>query len=372
MVAPSRTAEPDSAEVASRQDAREAGLVFVSDHRPGIKRLQRRGGFVYLRPDGKPVSNHQELARIKAVAVPPAWRDVWICTDPRGHLQATGRDARGRKQYRYHTRWSEARDANKFDRMVAFGKALPRIRRRCDRDLRRPGLPRERVLAAIIRLLDQSLIRVGNREYARDNKSFGLTTLRNRHVKVRGSEIRFQFRGKSGVQHSLSVSNARVARVVRRLQDLPGQELFQYVDDDGERRNIDSADVNEYLQEVSGQEFTAKDFRTWTATVLAAEALHEMQQFDGDAEAKRNVVNAIENVAARLGNTPAVCRKCYVHPKVTAAYIDGSLLATLKERADVEIRRLDQLNSAEAVVLVLLRRQLGRRSTGPSRAAAGK
>ena len=301
-----------------------------------------------------------DLARIKQLAVPPAWTDVWICTDPRGHLQATGRDARGRKQYRYHARWRDIRDANKFDRVVAFGRSLPRIRRRCGRDLRRTGLPRERVLAAIVRLLDESLIRVGNREYARDNKSFGLTTLRSRHVKVRGTEIRFRFRGKGGVEHSLGVSDARVARVVKRLQDLPGQDVFQYVDDDGERRNIDSADVNEYLQEVSGQDFTAKDFRTWTATVLAAQALHEMRQFDGDAEARQNVVKAIENVAARLGNTPAVCRKCYVHPAVTDAYLDGTLLSTIKQRADEEIARLDQLGSAEAAVLVLLRHRLGR------------
>ncbi len=301
-----------------------------------------------------------DLARIKQLAVPPAWTDVWICTDARGHLQATGRDARGRKQYRYHARWRDIRDASKFDRVVAFGRSLPRIRRRCGRDLRRTGLPRERVLAAIVRLLDESLIRVGNREYARDNKSFGLTTLRSRHVKVRGTEIRFRFRGKGGVEHSLGVSDARVARVVKRLQDLPGQDVFQYVDDDGERRNIDSADVNEYLQEVSGQDFTAKDFRTWTATVLAAQALHEMRQFDGDAEARQNVVKAIENVAARLGNTPAVCRKCYVHPAVTDAYLDGTLLSTIKQGADEEIARLDQLGSAEAVVLVLLRHRLGR------------
>jgi DNA topoisomerase-1 len=306
------------------------------------------------------VADGPDLARIKQLAVPPAWTDVWICTDPRGHLQATGRDARGRKQYRYHARWRDIRDASKFDRVVAFGRSLPRIRRRCGRDLRRTGLPRERVLAAIVRLLDESLIRVGNREYARDNKSFGLTTLRSRHVKVRGTEIRFRFRGKGGVEHSLGVSDARVARVVKRLQDLPGQDVFQYVDDDGERRNIDSADVNEYLQEVSGQDFTAKDFRTWTATVLAAQALHEMRQFDGDAEATQNVVKAIENVAARLGNTPAVCRKCYVHPAVTDAYLDGTLLSTIKQGADEEIARLDQLGSAEAAVLVLLRHRLGR------------
>ncbi len=340
---------------AGRQDAREAGLVFVNDGRPGLGRRKRGRGFVYVRPDGSHIRNQQVLARIKAVAVPPAWRDVWICAEPRGHLQATGRDARGRKQYRYHTRWREARSANNFDRMLAFGQALPRMRRRCSRDLQRAGLPRERVLAAIVRLLDKSLIRVGNREYARDNNSFGLTTLRNRHVKVLGSEIRFQFRGKSGVQHALSVNNARVASVVRRLQDLPGQDLFQYVDDSGNAVTIGSADVNDYLRQISGQEFTAKDFRTWTATVLAAEALREMALFEGEAEAQHNVVVAIEQVAARLGNTPAICRKCYVHPAVTGAYFDSSLLSTIAGHEGVPVRRVDQLSSAEVAVLALLR-----------------
>ena len=360
-MAPEATASLATSEDAGREDAQAAGLRFVSDHRPGISRKRAGGKFVYLRTDGSRMAEGPDLARIDKLAVPPAWTDVWICSDPRGHLQATGRDARGRKQYRYHQRWREVRDANKFDRMVAFGRALPRIRRRCSRDLRRPGLPRERVLAAIVRLLDESLIRVGNREYARDNRSFGLTTLRSRHVRVRGSEIRFKFRGKGGVEHALGVSDARVARLVRRLQELPGQELFQYVDEDGETGGIDSSDVNDYLREVSGQDFTAKDFRTWTATVLAAEALHEMRQFDGDVEAKRNVVVAIESVAARLGNTPAVCRECYVHPAVTDAYLDGSLLSTLTERADEEIAHLDRLGSAEAAVLVLLRHRLGRK-----------
>jgi DNA topoisomerase-1 len=351
----------EQADAANREDAESAGLRWVSDERPGIRRRRRGKGFLYARADGSPVPEGPELARIRRLAVPPAWSDVWICPDPRGHLQATGRDARGRKQYRYHDRWREARDANKFDRIVAFGRALPRIRRRCSRDLGRAGLPRERVLAAIVRLLDESLIRVGNREYARDNKSFGLTTLRSRHVKVRGAEIRFSFRGKSGVEHSLGVSDKRVARVVRRLQDLPGQDVFQYLDEEGRRRGIDSSDVNDYLREISGSDFTAKDFRTWTATVLAAEALREMQHFDGDVEAKKNVVAAIESVAARLGNTPAVCRRCYVHPAITDSYLDGTLLSTIQQRADEEIARIDRLGAAEAAVLVLLRHRLGRR-----------
>lgn len=342
---------------AGRQDAQEAGLLFVNDGRPGLARRKRGRGFVYVRPDGTLIRSRQDLARIKAIAVPPAWREVWISAEPRGHLQATGRDARGRKQYRYHARWREARSANNFDRMLALGQALARIRRRCSRDLQRPGLPRERVLAAIIRLLDKSLIRVGNREYARDNKSFGLTTLRNRHVTVRGSEIRFQFRGKSGVQHALSVTNPRVAGVVRHLQDLPGQELFQYVDDNGKPVSVGSADVNDYLRQISGEDFTAKDFRTWTATVLAAEALREMPLFEGDAEAKHNVVVAVEEVAARLGNTPAICRKCYVHPAVIDGYLDGTLLSTIAGREGVAIRRVDQLSSAEVGVLALLRRR---------------
>ncbi len=350
-----------SEDAANREDAESAGLRWVSDNRPGIRRRKRGGGFVYVRPDGSQVPDGPDRARIKRLAVPPAWTDVWICSDPRGHLQATGRDGRGRKQYRYHQRWREGRDGNKFDRMVAFGRALPRIRRCCSRDLARPGLPRERVLAAIVRLLDESLIRVGNREYARDNSSFGLTTLRSRHVRVRGAEIRFNFRGKGGVEHALGVNDRRVARVVRRLQDLPGQGVFKYVDDEGEPHSIDSSDVNDYLQQISGSDFTAKDFRTWTATVLAAEALKGMQQFDGDAEAKKNVVAAIESVAQRLGNTPAVCRRCYVHPAVTDSYLDGSLLSTIEQRADEEIARIDRLGAAEAAVLVLLRHRLGRR-----------
>ena len=359
MAAASRSVS-DAAE-AARLDAGAAGLRFVSDRQPGIRRRTRRGGFDYTGADGRRVRDRETVARIQALAIPPAWTDVWICTHPNGHLQATGRDARGRKQYRYHARWREARDANKFDRIVEFGRALPRIRRRCERDMRRPGLPREKVLATIVRLLEDTLIRVGNEEYVRENRSYGLTTLRNRHAEVRGAEVRFSFRGKSGVAHSVGVTNRRVARIVKRLQELPGQELFQYVDD-GERHSVDSSDVNEYLRAIAGADFTAKDFRTWIGTVIAVEALREMQRVDSDAHAKRNIVRAIESVASRLGNTVAVCRECYVHPAVTDAYLDGSLLATLEQRADTELRRLDRLSPAEAAVLVLLRKRLGRRT----------
>jgi DNA topoisomerase-1 len=351
---------PSDPTEAARHDASAAGLRFVTDRQPGIRRHRRRGGVAYTRPDGRAVKDRETIARVEALAIPPAWTDVWICAHPSGHLQATGRDARGRKQYRYHARWREARDANKFDRMVEFGRALPRIRRRCERDMRRPGLPREKVLATIVRLLEDSLIRVGNEEYLRQNRSYGLTTLRNRHVRVRGAEVRFTFRGKSGVTHSVGVSNRRVARIIKRLQELPGQELFQYVDDDGTARSVDSTEVNDYLRTIAGADFTAKDFRTWTGTVLAMEALREMERVDSDAHAKRNVVRAIENVASRLGNTVAVCRQCYIHPAVTEAYLDGSLLSTLEQRADSELRRLDRLSPSEAAVLVLLRRRLGR------------
>ena len=357
---PGRSVPNLSAKEQGRRHAAEAGLRFVSDRAPGIRRRKAGEGFTYLKPDGPRVREKPDLARINALVIPPAWTDVWICTNPLGHLQATGRDARGRKQYRYHDRWREVRDADKFDHMTAFGRALPRIRRRVARDMRGPGLPRERVLATIVRLLDQTLIRVGNEEYARDNKTFGLTTLRNRHVAVRGAGVRFHFKGKSGKVHVVGVQNRRVASVLRRLQDLPGQEVFQYVDQDGQPRGIDSDDVNQYLRAIAGEDFTAKDFRTWNGTVLAAEALQEMRQVGSDSEARGNVLRAIENVAARLGNTVAVCRKCYVHPAVPQAYLDGSLARMLKQRADAEVTRIDRLGSTEAAVLVLLRSRLGR------------
>ncbi len=283
---------------------------------------------------------------------------MWICPDPRGHLQATGRDARGRKQYRYHPKWREVRDENKYHRLIAFGLSLPTIRERVDRDLARPGLPREKVLAAVVRLLESTLIRVGNEEYARDNRSFGLTTLRDRHAEVNGGSIEFRFRGKGGRPHRVGVHDPRVARVVKRSQELPGQQLLQYVDDDGEVQDIDSDDVNEYLREITGQDFSAKDFRTWAGTVAAAWALQEFEQFDSEAQAKRNIVRAIERVAERLGNTPAVCRKCYVHPGILEAYTDGSMVRALRRRSAAMAEEPNGLDSEESAVLALLRRRL--------------
>jgi len=310
--------------------------------------------------DGAPIRDRAELERIKGLGIPPAWTHVWICPDPLGHIQATGRDAKGRKQYRYHPGWREIRDETKYSRMMAFGRALPRIRARTNQDLARRGLPREKVLATVVRLLEATLIRVGNEEYARSNESFGLTTMRDDHVDVQDSKIHFHFRGKSGVEHTVDVKDRRLAAVVRRSQDLPGQELFQYIDEDGERQTIDSGDVNEYLREITGEDFTAKDFRTWTGTVLAAQALQEFGEFDSEAHAKRNVVAAIESVASRLGNTRAISRKSYVHPAIIEGYMDGSMLQTLKERAEEELEDLKDLPPEEAAVLVLLRQRLAR------------
>ena len=301
----------------------EAGLVYVSGEEPGIRRVRRGRGFAYLDPEGKPVRDRSTLDRIRALVIPPAWEHVWITTRQRGHLQATGRDSRGRKQHLYHPRWRLHRDADKFDRMVEFAKALPAIRRRVAYDLRREGLPREKVVATIVRLLETTYARIGNEEYARQNRSFGLTTLRNRHVDVTGSTVRFLFPGKSGVEVSVDVTDKRVARVIRRCEDLPGQHLFQYIDPEGERRQVTSDDVNDYLREVSGQAFTAKDFRTWAGTVLAASALREVAGFESETEAKRKVAAAIDQVARKLGHTRAVCRRAYVHPAVVAAYMAG-------------------------------------------------
>jgi DNA topoisomerase-1 len=335
--------------------AKEAGLRYVNDQRPGICRKTRGKNFVYFTPDGKPLRDHNELIRVKRLAVPPAYTDVWICPSPNGHLQATGRDARGRKQYRYHARWRTVRDENKYGRMIAFGEALPKIRARVKRDVKKPGLPREKVLATVIRLLETTLIRVGNEEYAKDNKSYGLTTMRNRHVEISGAKVSFEFRGKSGKRHEISLHDARLAKIVKKVRDLPGQELFQYVDEQGETKSVDSSDVNEYLREISGQDFTAKDFRTWAGTVLAALALREFEKFDSEAQAKKNVVQAVESVAQMLGNTPAVCRKCYVHPVVFDAYLDGSMLETIKQRAQQKVARsLHQLKPEEAAVMILL------------------
>jgi DNA topoisomerase-1 len=343
-----------------------AGLRYVTDEQPGLVRQNVGRGLRYLGPRGRVVRDAGMLARIKSLAIPPAWREVWICRDALGHVQATGRDARGRKQYRYHPRWRAIRDDTKYGRMLAFGQALPIIRARAEEDLARPGLPRRKVLAAVIGLLEATLIRVGNEEYARDNGSFGLTTFRARHASVSGGTVRFRFRGKSGKPHEIGVQDRRLSRIVKRCQELPGQELFQYVDDHGRRRAVTSSDVNDYLREVTGQEFTAKDFRTWAGTVLAAWALREFQAIRTKAEAKRNLVRAVERVAGRLGNTVAICRKCYVHPVVFEAYLDGSLAATLQQRLEHEVRAgEDHLQPEEMAVLALLHRCLDRES-GPA------
>ena len=343
------------------QSARAAGLHYVTDTTPGIRRKRAGKGFSYIGLDGRPLRDPRELARIKALGIPPAYTDVWICPDPLGHLQATGRDAKGRKQYRYHPRWREVRDETKYERMLAFGQALPRIRERTDRDLARPGLPREKVLATIVKLLEKTLIRVGNEEYAQKNHSFGLTTMRDDHVAIEDSRLRFTFRSKSGKEWQIGIKDRRLARIVRRSKEIPGYELFQYLDDDGEHRAIDSGDVNEYLREITGQDFTAKDFRTWAGTVLAAQALREFEAFDSETQAKRNVVRAIEAVSERLGNTKAVCRKCYVHPAVLDAYLDGSMLETMRQLAGQELTEsLGDLRPEEAAMMALLQNRLTR------------
>ena len=339
---------PPPLTVPAPQAARAAGLRYVASTAAGLSREPASKGFRYRAPEGKLVKDAETLARIAALAIPPAWTDVWICPHPLGHLQATGRDARGRKQYRYHARWRTSRDEVKYERMIRFGQALPAIRERVEADLARPGLPREKVLATIVHLLQATMMRIGNEEYARTNKSYGLTTLRVRHVRIDGSEVRFQFRGKSGVQHDVSVADRRMARIIARMRELPGQDLFQYVDDDGVQHAIGSADVNDYLREISGEDYTAKDFRTWSGTVLAALALAECVPCTCVTEGKKNVVRAIELVAGRLGNTPAICRKCYVHPVVIDAYLDGSIGTALKPSP------LHGLTPEETAVIALL------------------
>jgi DNA topoisomerase-1 len=341
-----------------------ASLRYVSDTRPGIARKGAGKGFSYIGPDGKPVRDPEELRRIKSLGIPPAWTEVWICPSPHGHIQATGHDEKGRKQYRYHPRWREVRDETKYGRLIAFGQALPKIREHVEHDLALPGLSREKVLATVVRLLETTLIRVGNEEYARKNHSFGLTTLRNRHVDVSGAQLRFNLRGKSDKHHSISNKDRRLARIVNRCQALPGQELFQYLDDQGQRQTVDSADVNQYLREITGQDFTAKDFRTWAGTVLAEIALRELEAFDTKAQAKKNIVRAIERVSERLGNTPTICRKCYVHPAVIDPYLDGAMLQTLNQRTEQELTSsLHGLQPEEAAVMALLQQRLAREAS---------
>ncbi|HYG34835.1 MAG TPA: DNA topoisomerase IB [Clostridia bacterium] len=341
------------------ESAHVVGLRYVTDEMPGITREKSGQGFRYRYATGDFVQDEEVLNRIKSLAIPPAWTEVWICPDPYGHLQATGRDDRGRKQSRYHPRWREIRDETKYARMIAFGKALPRIRKRVEQDLALPGLQRNKVLATVVRLLEVSLIRVGNEEYAQENKSFGLTTMRDQHVNVRGSTVRFHFRGKSGKWHDVDIRDRHLAKIVRSCQDLPGQELFQYINDEGQRQTVSSEDVNQYLREINGEDFTAKDFRTWAGTVLAAMALREFQQFDSQAQAKKNIVQAIESVSERLGNTKTVCRKCYIHPEVINAYMEGSLVENLKRQAEKQLAEsLKELPPEEAAVLALLQQRL--------------
>ena len=345
----------NSTEDDPREAAREAGLRYISDAVPGIRRRKSGRGFAYFGPDDRAIRDTATLRRIKRLAVPPAWTDVWICPTPNGHLQATGRDARGRKQYRYHDRWREVRDEEKYGRLLHFGRALPRIRARVRRDLEKPGTPREKVLAAVVRLLDRTLIRVGNEEYARENNSYGATTLQEHHVDVDGSLLKIRFRGKAGRQHRIGLRDRRLARLVKQLQELPGQELFQYVDDDGEVRPVTSEDVNEYLRETTGQGFTAKDFRTWAGTVLGLHALARLDQPESQRQAKRELSEAIRWVAALLGNTPAVCRKCYVHSAVIQAYLDGKLEAAPERELEAMLSDVEEgLRPEERAVLRFL------------------
>lgn len=344
-------APPDSVE-----SAKAAGLRYTTDGRPGIRRLRTRHGFTYRTADGRALRDPREIDRIRRLAVPPAWTDVWICPDSRGHLQATGRDVRRRKQYRYHAQWREMRDETKYERLITFALALPMIRRRAADHLGRPGLPREKVLATVVMLLEKTLIRVGNDEYARVNRSYGLTTLRDGHVQINGSRVRFSFRGKSGVEHEVDLHDRRLARIVKQCRDLPGYELFQYVDDEGGRQTVVSEEVNAYLKAITGQDITSKDFRTWAGTVLAAQCLCDCGPCSCEAEAKRNILRVVEAVAARLGNTKAVCRKCYIHPAVFEAYAEGSWSLPLNGHR--KSRSAHRLSAAEAAVLAILQRRL--------------
>lgn len=339
-----------------------AGLRHADDTRPGFTRKKLKNGFAYFDLNGKRIDSEEEIARINALAIPPAYCDVWICPDPRGHIQATGRDARGRKQYRYHPQWRETRDADKFGRMAAFGRALPSIRARVARDLARDGMPREKVIAAIVQLLDSTLIRVGSVEYARDNQSYGLTTLRKKHVRIEAGKIRFRFAGKSGIEHDVTIDNPRVMRIVRHCAELPGHDLFQYIDDDGTRRTVESADINDYLRDASHADFTAKDYRTWAGSVYAMAALRQLVS-ESAAEARRHIVATVKDVAALLRNTPAVCRRCYIHPEVFAAFEAGELQALLPQRAKRHLK-VDEAAFATLLAQVEKRARLARRPAG--------
>ena len=360
-----------------RDAADSVGLRYVTDDRPGISRRKSGTGFTYRKPDGTKLADKDVLKRIRSLVIPPAWTDVWICARADGHIQATGRDAKGRKQYRYHPRFREIRESTKYDHVIAFAHVLPIIRAKVRADMALRGLPRAKVLATVVHLLETTLIRVGNDDYAKENKSYGLTTLQNRHVEVEGSEVRFRFTGKSGKQWSLKVKDRRVAKIIKACQELPGQELLQYIDEDGTYQDVTSNDVNAYLKEITAEEITAKDFRTWAGTLLAALALKEVETFDSAAQAKRNLRAAIERVSARLGNTPTICRKCYIHPEVMNSYLDGSLVAAIQAEVETTLRDdLAGLEPEEAAVLAMLQARLKqqqkprRRTRTPSKAQA--
>ena len=352
----------------SVEAAKSSGLRYVTDDVPGFRRRRSGPTFRYFDQNDRPIKDKEEIARIKALAIPPAWTDVWISPYGNSHLQATGRDARGRKQHRYHKRWRETRDQTKYDRMILVGQKLPALRAKVAQDLALPGLPREKIIATVVKLLETTFIRVGNEEYVRQNRSFGLTTLRNNHVKVRGDKIHFRFRGKSGVGHELELENPRLARIVKRCQELPGQQLFGYVDENAEAQTIESSDVNEYLREATGEDFTAKDFRTWAGTVLAARAFGAADGFTSKAQAKRNVAQVIDEVAKRLGNTRSVCRKCYIHPAIVSAYIDGAPTVTNGHRTRRRVAAASVgLSAEERAVVRLLQRQI--KAAGNGKAA---
>jgi DNA topoisomerase-1 len=354
-----QTPTPGNIETCAATDpgliAKSVGLRYITDTAPGLTRKRAGKHFSYVGLDGKLIRDSKELERIKKIGIPPAWTNVWICPTDRGHILATGRDAKGRKQYRYHPRWREVRDETKYDKLIIFGKALPRIRECIAQDLVRSGLSYEKVIATIIRLLDTSLIRVGNEEYVRENGSFGLTTMRNQHVEVGEAKIHFHFKGKSGKEHSIDVSDRQLAKIVKRCQALPGQELFQCVDENKELRPVESNDVNDYLRRVGGQEFTAKDFRTWGGSVTAMIALEQLGAFESETQGKKNVTEAIKSTAVRLGNTPTICRKCYVHPGIIDAYLDGSLLNFFKRyHGFTKKRNTNGLSPDETKVLAFL------------------
>ena len=336
-----------------------SSLHYVYDTQPGYSRVRRGKSFSFLNQKGKPIKSQSTIKRLQSLAVPPAYHDTWYCPDPNGHIQAVGIDARGRKQYRYHPDWIAERDNQKYDRMIAFAKALPLIRKHTQKDLKLKGLPRAKVLATVVQLLEKTLIRIGNDEYAKTNQSFGLTTLKNSHVDIHGPKIHFKFKGKSHVVHDIEIEDERLAKIVKQCQALPGYEIFEYEDEMGKRHDVKSNDINEYIKSICQQDFTAKDFRTWAGTLLAAKALREYKSFTSKTEAKRQILEAIESVSVKLGNTKAVCRKCYIHPQILDAHIDGTLSKLFESRASKLLKGdLKSFTKDEAVVLVLLEKSL--------------